>query len=271
MVQAGARRPSKAGFRPAHGHLMRQFWNTVNRAYEGAIPPGIVFLPGDRIQEKGFGWAPQSFMHPGAIDHPDPLATLSGQTSLLRDEGLLIKCPGFILHIDDSQDTGSRANLLASLKEISFPVDRNFVEWYVLKNDTIPNNFGSLVTDKARLAVVLSRPSPQEEPPEIGLLVELWEPEGRVPKDRDVLFANIILRTQVSRKKPEKKARRNYFNGGGSIFGEVVESSRCWCLDTSKPPPSTDILPTKGVQLKARGPAETANGGWNLWTNLSFG
>src|ERR1700722_14856863 len=36
------------------------------------IPSGFIFLPGPRISDRGFGWAPKSWMTRHGRDYPDP-------------------------------------------------------------------------------------------------------------------------------------------------------------------------------------------------------
>src|SRR5689334_4831978 len=52
--------------------LMKEFWTLFEREYEGNIPPGLIFLPGEKLALQGFGWAPRSFMEAYKLDHPDP-------------------------------------------------------------------------------------------------------------------------------------------------------------------------------------------------------
>src|SRR3569833_166417 len=41
--------------------LVCEFWQELDRSY-GAIPSGIIFLPGAKVNRRGFGWAPRTWL-----------------------------------------------------------------------------------------------------------------------------------------------------------------------------------------------------------------
>lgn len=41
--------------------LMTDWWLVLERYRPDSIPPGSVFLPGEKLPIDGFGWAPRTF------------------------------------------------------------------------------------------------------------------------------------------------------------------------------------------------------------------
>lgn len=161
--------------------LVKAFWIRFNAEYEGAIPAGIIFLSGEKVNIRGFGWAPRSWMSAQDIDYPDPLSRWSGKTFLEQSEesgGLRVKYPGFRLWAPNAR---IRRRILGTDQvklEFKFPVDRKLLEWYKVKpaDPGIAVKFLNEIVDKDKpLAIILSRPQPGGSPREIGLLVMIYE------------------------------------------------------------------------------------------------
>ncbi|KAJ0120724.1 hypothetical protein J7T55_015456 [Diaporthe amygdali] len=189
--------------------LVTEFWKTFHGSYRGAIPPGIIFLPGDKVKDhKGFGWAPKTWLSAHEIDYPNPLSRWTGKTDLL-DNGLEVKYPGFLLHtIGDrarreilGMDRMDQGTVAPAFK---FPANRDLVEWYSAKpaDPRAPPFLTGIASrnPKTPLAIILSRPRPVESPPEIGLLVEIYrdEPDKEQPPRR-MYSCQIIRRMHVWR------------------------------------------------------------------------
>ncbi|KAH8745928.1 hypothetical protein F5883DRAFT_702063 [Diaporthe sp. PMI_573] len=78
--------------------LVTEFWKTFHNTHRGAIPPGMIFLPGAKVEgHQGFGWAPRTWLSAHEIDYPNPLNHWTGKTDL-PSTGLEVKYPGFLLH-----------------------------------------------------------------------------------------------------------------------------------------------------------------------------
>ncbi|KAK3334177.1 hypothetical protein B0T19DRAFT_383366 [Cercophora scortea] len=185
--------------------LMRDFWITFDEQYKGAIPPGIIFLPSDKIRIPGFGWAPRTWMEAhDQTGYPEPLQPTGFKTVLDKEHGLRVRYPGFLLHTRD------RSRVLGINKlddEFVFPVDSNLLEWYRAKpvdpvqaND---NYVAGIRDNNTRLAIILSRPQRGGLAPEIALLVEVWKQriETQDEGTRKVLYCQVIHRLQVSRER----------------------------------------------------------------------
>lgn len=165
--------------------LMKQFWAIFNRKWPHSIPPGIIFLPGDRIEKQGFGWAPRTWMSASPTDFPDPLSLLTSTSELhlVGDEclnGLKVRYPGFLL------ETKDRSQVLSTNKEhgtLYFPTGPGLLDWYAIEaaEDKAHPYLEEIRTSKKPLAIIISRPKPADIPTEIGLLVQIWD-EKMMPK-----------------------------------------------------------------------------------------
>ena len=112
------------------------------------------------------------------VDYPDPLSIWYAPTDL-RDEGLIVQFPGFLLH---THSRASRQRILGAdmtRPSFTFPVDRDLIEWYTVESaydDRDPSVLflEYIANNHTQLAIILSRPQPRNSPPEIGLLVEIY-------------------------------------------------------------------------------------------------
>jgi len=269
--------------------MMRDFWKILNTRFPGSIPPGIIFLPGERLSEPGFRWAPKTWMSATEIDHPDPLSAINSVTEL-EDRGLLVQYPGFLLHCQDKKVVlGTNHND----PTFTFPIDRGLLEWYSVEpadKERKPYLYQILEQPKSKpseLAIILSRSRPRERPPEIGLLVEIYSKDPRAPRPgvnidpkRKVYWCHVIHRVRVWRAKPAigysdfpLEARFQGFRRGDSglsvtnrspsilgapspedskiCIGELVSSNQQWCVDSFEPSKPEEPLPKDPKQSSA--------------------
>ncbi|KAF5533892.1 hypothetical protein FMEXI_11567 [Fusarium mexicanum] len=204
--------------------LMERFWDTVGKggAFENAIPPGIIFLPGKRLSSKGFRWAPFTWMSGEVEAYPFPLDSPKHPTQL-TPEGLVVQLPGFCLYptrdkLNDIISTSNRSSF-------RFSVGRGLDEWYQvstarkrsqLNGISAPLDNGNhdlhpialelqneiLSGKPLKIGIILSRPRPVEVQGEIGLLVKICDGEDHCPlsdRDKSLLTCKIIRRIEVSR------------------------------------------------------------------------
>lgn len=240
--------------------LMKEFWMRIEDTCKGSIPAGMIFLPGKRMSLRGFGWAPLTFMTAEEVDHPDPLSVLS-QPTKLDESGLYVKCPGFILNVDNTEE--NRKMLVKtevgpqtgpSQTGFDFPVDRSFLDWY--KVEPIPeagdNKYAAdILSRSSKLAIIISKPSPKENPPEIGLLVEIYKSENRV------YYSQILFRVRIrrSRHRTGNSPDETHLKSDNGIFGQVVEPDQKWCVDGVVPErfrSDQDLNDTAGGGLMSR-------------------
>ncbi|ETS85964.1 hypothetical protein PFICI_03989 [Pestalotiopsis fici W106-1] len=218
--------------------LVEIFWTQFNDRWHKSIPPGIIFLPGDRVERIGFGWAPRTWMTAQPVDHPDPLALMTSTATMNGKDGLQVRYPGFILHPQE------RSHILATdkhRKRFWFPTGPSFLDWYVVETieDDTPQQFIQKIQESdARLGIIVSRVKPGDSPAEIGLLVQIREertnqasttgpldvvPEEQEPsqrsdapttihqKEREAsdLYCEIVRRVKVSRETRAEFRTRN--------------------------------------------------------------
>jgi hypothetical protein len=151
--------------------LMKELWVELNETAPGCIPPGIIFLSGDRLStSKGFGWAPLTWMSGQEVDYPDPLSII-GSPAVLMEKGLSVQYPGFLLHAKNYTSIAQ----FGDANDFHFPVDSTLQEWYcVAPKDAMEasNKRPKGNHQHKQLAIILCRHRPKEIE-EIALLVEI--------------------------------------------------------------------------------------------------
>jgi hypothetical protein len=196
--------------------MMSDFWSQMEQDFEGSIPAGIIFLPGEKLSQKGFRWAPRTWMSAHEIDHPNPMNIPTFKTGL-SPEGLKVQFPGIVLHCQDRQMIiGTDHNK----HKFTFPIDQDLMEWYSVEvADKMRNSYRFDDDTRAKqttLAIILSRPRPREMPPEIGLLVEISK-EKKNGNRPSTYYCNIIHRVRVWREKPLYSRNWNKLAGAGAV------------------------------------------------------
>ncbi|KAK9424879.1 putative Heterokaryon incompatibility domain-containing protein [Seiridium unicorne] len=173
--------------------LVKTFWKLLHKKYQGAIPSGIIFLPGVKVNIPGYGWAPRTLLSAHEVDYPDPMNFWNAPTLLESSKGLRVNYPGFILHTDShvtrSGILGTAVGSDVKGKEIkfSFPVDRRLRAFYSFKRADAQETCGEITrleNSRNQLAIILSR-QPNELPREIALLVEIVKESKNRDEDSD--------------------------------------------------------------------------------------
>lgn len=207
------------------------FWKSIDSYYKGAIPAGLVFVPGRRISQKGFGWAPKTFMAPNALCDPDPFYLLQQQYTDLTELGLIISCPGILLHPEKSH----RKKLLLSNNGIGFdlPLDPGSVERYHIDidhQDQLDENLTGIAESRSQLAIIMPR-LPATETPERCLLTEIYKPDSEPDKLIRMPGSNIHfvhIRFAIWVRRPENKS---YDPSENIIISARTDSKQKWCVD----------------------------------------
>lgn len=231
--------------------MMRDFWTLIHRSYEGSIPAGLIFLPGERLSVPGFGWAPTTWLSGKDEDHPYPLDVI-GKPTELHQEGLLVQYPGFLLHGGDPYVV-LRSNYVK--EDLKFPIDQYLSEWYkatATKERTHDQAAQKIMSrlrpteniqtqpKRPQFGIILSRPKPREWPPEIGLLVEIYSEMSRRKEpqrvNRKIYCCQIIRRLWVSRatnqeEEPEYSFRLPRGEHKDSPIGELMPEHTLWYVD----------------------------------------
>lgn len=236
--------------------MMIDLWKLLDKTCPGSIPPGIIFLPGEKLKEPGFGWAPKTWLSNEELEYPDPLSNMVGAARLVP-EGLLVQYPGFVLHAQNRA-----AILVENESSFHFPSDSTLLEWYGveligLRSSPPKGN----QKDEKQLAVILCRPKPKEIP-EIALLVEIQEIiEQRSFSDKQhrstIYRVSYDQRVKIWRETntemlskwrdyitasidhDEKIASGNSERKDMMICGESLESDQRWYVGGRPPPPKT--------------------------------
>lgn len=84
------------------------------------IPPGMIFLPGPKLQVRGLAWAPSLWMCKRSRDLAGPLFVSEQRLSFLTRNGLHVQYPGIQLH-------PGRKPLEP---RFWIPIARNLTKWY---------------------------------------------------------------------------------------------------------------------------------------------
>ncbi|KAK4140480.1 uncharacterized protein C8A04DRAFT_14915 [Dichotomopilus funicola] len=176
--------------------MVKEFWSLFEREYRGKIPPGLIFLPTAKVKLQGFGWAPRTLMDAYKLDYPDPFTNAPQYATVLdRDKGLKVQYPGIVLHCPPSVDL--RQTILGigwtpPKGPFRFPVDH--YKWYAIEpaDQALNNNPSGALHKDSTLAIIMTRPNPQNYPSEIALLVEIY--------DREVQGESTAYRCQVLRR-----------------------------------------------------------------------
>lgn len=253
---------------------MQDFWKLIDKHYKGSIPPGIIFLPGDKLTGRGFRWAPRTWMSSHDEDHPYPLGVVNRPARLSGDDGLVVQYPGFMLHCRQGEEVIS--NVLgfnyAEKNTFDFPVDREFHQWYraeVADLDVHESHDHRHLLKRIQaedrdspiqLAVILSRPNPREMVPEIGLLVKVCDSvvsrDEYDSRQRTAIehYCKVIQRVRVARLVDyDEKMRASGLartSNGADCYGEVLDAEQVWFVD--------GFEAEKGIYLNREG--STASG-----------
>ena len=223
---------------------MRDFLELIHSVARGAIPPGIIFLPGPRVRILGYRWAPRSWMvhdHSGNVDPMRGMTSFFGPASISPDKGLEVCFPGFLLHTGDNDDIlKSIPGKDGSWREFTFPTDRTLLDWFHVKQDDgSAGNVGARSSGKEyQLALIMSRGRPSQTP-EVGLLVEIHRTiisaRNGTPS-RNTYVVKIICRAFVNRETDHDKVMKaradiSGFRGDNTIIGEVLNDDQEWLID----------------------------------------
>ena len=227
--------------------MMQDFWTLIHKNYEGSIPAGLIFLPGEKLSGPGFGWAPKTWMSAHDEDYPYPLSIPSRPTEL-HEDGLLVQYPGFLLQCGHP-NTILGSNL--AMSSLSFPIDQSMSEWYQVKAlDGARTEFGAtqMMLSKSHepshleFGVILSRPRPREWPEEIGLLVQIyretWKRKEPERISRRYFYCQIVRHVLVSRTAPPPKLKKFKLPAGqmgDHPIGEAMPEDTLWYVDGYQP------------------------------------
>lgn len=193
------------------------------------IPPGIMFLSGPRLSEKGYRWAPQTWLSNCPVEPPDPMSLKCPKARLNPSNGLEVKFPGFLLN-RPSETSG----LFIQTNTFHFPTDRALGKWYriVCADDEAENR------DVRKLAIIVPQ-LPVINPREIALLVAV---DRKIDNIFYVEIQRRIWISEVSDPEKIKKLKQNFLtaNRDSPSWGEIISDEDYWCVDGPDPPQPID-------------------------------
>ena len=249
--------------------MMKDFWLSLEESSPGSIPPGIIFLPGPRIQISAFGWAPKSWMLAHEPDYPDPVALSRKAAVLSPENGLQVEFPGFLLHCEDRDAIlGHQTNEMG----FRFPCDNSLTEYYLVtwdETEEYSKQRGIIGEQRSEdLAIILCRPRPGQFP-EIGLLVEIHTTKQEkmdLGQDsvRRVFAVYMRRRVKVRREtgdlnlatKVKEIMNRTHEEQSRIICGEILNEDQKWIVDCRND--SAEKISKEQGATKPATPARTA-------------
>ena len=225
------------------------------------IPPGLIFSPASRLEDKGFRWAPKSWMVGSESEYPDVFSlpirrakfpsgySIVFSSSLLTPDGLMVRYPGYRLC---SYGKSVRVPFISDNLSIFFPSKSNLREWYAVtgvKYDEELQNLetrlysitgASLCGDESdigpnasmdtleSLAVICCRPRPGTIP-EIALLVSITRQRDQALLVRRIcrIFIQLVVQEQVLAKYQQAFKERPEAH----FWGEELASDQAWIVD----------------------------------------
>jgi hypothetical protein len=198
------------------------------------IPSGMIFLPGPKLDVKGFGWAPKTWMAGTQNEHPYPLF-LACQPTFLTTRGLLVRHPGILLRMTDVPEG---AKFWVSTSE-------NLTQWYLVEYaedelrhtaDVNRRDWFERLGSCESFAIILSRRDPQKRP-EIALLVSI------VKERESVKWVHSLCRVWISlESRPDAigALKQRFKQDGNDVTrGENVSADQYWCVDGANVCPHT--------------------------------
>lgn len=236
--------------------LVCEFWRVLQLQKKGSIPPGMIFLPGEKVKRVGFGWAPTTWLSVHEMDYPDPLSSRNEPSELDENLGLRVAYPGVFLYPNSQIDRARILGTSVSSDPPSFPINRSLDEWYSFErvDDPAtgqPNQVTRLVGEDTQLAIILSGPLPRESSKEIALLVEVKQLED--PGDEKAKeFRALIIHRVLIWKDPgylKKEGDRQQFQTGYAglsskplvCLGETLPPTQRWWVDSPEIPETGDL------------------------------
>jgi hypothetical protein len=205
------------------------------------IPPGMIFLPGPKLNKRGFSWAPNSWMREESKQVAEPIFVSEQKVSFLTRNGLLVQYPGIQLH----PGTGTPD------RNFWIPTARNLSEWYRI--EYLPAQ-GALIEDWESIwqcacndeelpAIIRSRFGRHDEP-EIALLVRGARSRNSAPVNarkvhvhggKDVKWVQSLCRVWIQWETDHSVAAKLTesfrYNIDQMAWGEVLDEEQRWVVD----------------------------------------
>jgi hypothetical protein len=202
------------------------------------MPPGMIFLPGPKLNIKGFRWAPNTWMRKQSREFADPLFVRDQKLSFLTRNGLHVQYPAIQLH-PGKKFVESR---------FWIPTARNLTKWYRI--EYIPGDKSAhswkeiweLACSGEQLPAIVRSRFDRHDEPEVGLLVkgigsrEKERTQSQASRTReDVRWAHSLCRVWIQWETDhaiaQKLAEEFRYNIDQMTWGDSLEADQRWVVD----------------------------------------
>ena len=199
-------------------HKMRQLMEMIAKVSDTAIPAGMIFFSRPKLIEKGFSWAPTSWLK--LPQTQSQYLCSPQQAAKLTANGLEVSLPGFILHSIASVDlTGEK------IEDFVFPCDRTLERWITVRVDT-----WALRSKHHRFAVVTEH-VPVSRKWQLALLVEVLRAVGQTVYSR--IVSTLTIRFEHDAFRIADLAYEWRESQPKGYVGELKAGNVVWCIDGS--------------------------------------
>jgi hypothetical protein len=200
------------------------------------IPPSLIFTPCPKVDKKGFGWAPKTWMMRQSKRFSDPLFVRDQKLSFLTRQGLHVQYPGFRLFPGKTP--------VASVFWI--PVDQNLSHWY--RVEYIPcephrrtwEEVWAIASSKDALYPAIIRSQFEESRErEIALLVHvkskrIEQEPGEYSSPSEILWVRSICRVWVQWETNHNTAAKltaDFQENVNEMYSQTIEPRQRWVVD----------------------------------------
>lgn len=209
------------------GRRMQKLLKLLGDPKPCSIPAGMIFLPGPRLSEKGYRWAPRTWLSSGPVEAPDALSLKCHTAQLMPPLGLQVKFPGFLLHKPRKTE-----GLFTHKIEFYFPTGLSLGQWYCIcraDEEAEKTDEEAEKTDDLNLAIIAPQ-LPVINDREIALLVAVKKISDKI------IFVEILNRVWIKEvDDPERtKELKNAFltaDPDSWSWGEIISDEDYWCVD----------------------------------------
>ncbi len=194
------------------------------------IPAGLIFMPGQRLKNSPFRWAPRTWMIGDNPRYPDPFVnpistylptgySMTLAQSVLTDRGLLVRYPGYRLR-------GARSIRF----DFDFPTDLTLRRWYQVRR-LFPGIVTDLTLEKKqsiKLGIICCRPNAGVLP-EIAVLVFI---EGESNGTLHSRWLDLVRINLLDQDDDILRAQKRFMaENAQCVPGETLSPEQLWTVD----------------------------------------
>lgn len=201
---------------------MQTLLKLMNDASDQAIPAGLIFSAGSKLSDKGFSWAPRSWLN--NREHRSRQLLTPQPGAKLTSSGLEVMYPGFRLHQTTSRELFKE---LQSDDGIVFPCDSSLREWIVARSKH-PLILSTDLQDDDELAIV-TQAIPIMTHIQTALLVKSVRRDGHT--EHVQVLGHITLRAEASASRILELQTRFKDKLSYAVLGEALPKTQKWCVD----------------------------------------